>query len=436
MSETHSQTETVSHGSKAKRVRRFRLRVLEGGDAGAHHLSESKRVTIGTHESCDFRLTDRTVSRFHCEITIDEGEPQLRDLGSRNDTFVDGVPVLHARLRESAVLTLGRTRIQFDLGTDTVELAMSERESFGSLVGRSALMRNLFLVLERAAASESTVLLEGETGTGKEVAADAVHRASSRKDGPFIVIDCGAIPPDLIESELFGHERGAYTGATSTRKGAFEAADGGTILLDEIGELALDLQPKLLRALEQRTVRPVGGTQPIPVDVRVIAATNRNLRTEVNAGRFRPDLYYRLAVVTVRLPPLRERTEDLPLLVDRLLDGVRDVAPEARAKLLSPAFLSHLAGHSWPGNVRELRNYIEQSLVLSEPAPLSAEQQTASVDIAMPLKRAREQWVRVFERRYLEQQLRAHDGNVRAAAQASDIDRIHFYRMLWRHGLK
>jgi transcriptional regulator with PAS, ATPase and Fis domain len=436
MSETHSKTETVAHRAKAKRVRRFRLRVIEGTDAGAHHLSEGKRVTIGTHESCDFGLTDRTVSRFHCEIAIEGGAPLLRDLESRNETLVDGVPVLHARLRDSAVLMLGNTKIQFDLGTDTVELAMSEREAFGAMVGRSAVMRNVFLTLERAAATDSTVLLEGETGTGKELAADGVHRHSARKDGPFIAIDCGAIPPDLIESELFGHERGAFTGATAARKGAFEAAHGGTIFLDELGELALDLQPKLLRVLEQRSVRPIGSTRSIPVDVRVVAATNRNLRAEVNAGRFRPDLYYRLAVVTVRLPPLRERTEDLSLLVERLLESARDVAPGERAKLLAPTFLSHLASHSWPGNVRELRNYLEQCLVLSELAPLASTPDAPVVDIGIPLKRAREQWLRAFERRYLEQQLRAHDGNVRSAAEASDIDRIHFYRMLWRHGLK
>jgi transcriptional regulator with PAS, ATPase and Fis domain len=260
--------------------------------------------------------------------------------------------------------------------------------------------------------------------------------ASSRKDGPFVVLDCGALPPDLLESELFGHERGAFTGAVAEREGAFEAAHGGTIFLDEIGELALDLQPKLLRALEQRQVKRVGTTKYNPIDVRVVAATNRDLRVEVNAQRFRADLYYRLAVVSVRLPPLRERLEDLPLLVERMLGS--DAPPELR----DPAFLEELSRHSWPGNVRELRNYIERCVAQrsAEPPDSDGTQHTAgatpSIDPTRPLREAREAWTHTFERRYLEALLAKHENNVSAAARTAGIARIHLHRLLSKHGLR
>jgi two-component system response regulator GlrR len=300
----------------------------------------------------------------------------------------------------------------------------------------------VFALLERAAASDATVLLTGETGTGKEAAAESLHAASPRRDGPFIVIDCGAIPPNLLEAELFGHEKGAFTGATAARIGAFEAASGGTIFLDEIGELSTDLQPKLLRALERREVKRIGANEHITVDVRVIAATHRDLRAEVNAKRFRADLYYRLAVVEVTLPPLRERRDDLPLVVEHLL--ARVPAPQ-RAVLVAPAFLDHLAAHSWPGNVRELRNYLDRCLALgielapSPTAPAAGSAPSTSsdgVDASVPLREAREEATRRFERAYLEDLLRRHGDNLAGAARAASIDRAHLYRLLWKHGLK
>ncbi|HZO13867.1 MAG TPA: sigma 54-interacting transcriptional regulator, partial [Polyangiaceae bacterium] len=281
---------------------------------------------------------------------------------------------------------------------------------------------------------DAVVLLEGDTGTGKELAAESIHDESTRRDQPFLVVDCASIPSDLLESELFGHERGAFTGASATREGAFEAATGGTIFLDEIGELPLELQPKLLRALERKQVKRVGSNRYTTVDVRVVAATNRNLRREVNERRFRSDLYYRLAVIEIRLPSLRERFDDLPLLVDQLLASMGAVDhPDLR----SPAFLEELGRHAWSGNIRELRNYLERCLVLRSRAPLENEAAEPLLpDAGQPLKTARERWNRALERRYVEEVLRRCGDNVAAAARAAEVDRMYFYRLLWRHGLR
>jgi len=311
-------------------------------------------------------------------------------------------------------------------------------------------MRQLFDLLERAAASDATVLIEGETGTGKEVSAVSIHESSGRSTGPFIVVDCGAIPAQLLESELFGYERGAFTGAVSARMGAFEAAHGGTIFLDEIGELSLDLQPKILRALEGRQVKRVGSNTYVPVDVRVIAATNRNLKNEVTAKRFRSDLYYRLAVLHVRLPPLRERIDDLPALVNDALAqlGMRDES--IIAELRTQQFIDTLRHYSWPGNVRQLRNYVERRVALGEsislpgndssmlPPPLDAVDapMDLAIEVDQPLKLARERWNSIFESRYLSALLSRHGDNVASAARAAGVNRVHFYRLLWKHGLR
>jgi DNA-binding NtrC family response regulator len=394
---------------------------------------------IGKDPACDLSLTDPSVSHFHCEISdTARGGLELRDLGSRNGTRIEGVHVLAAPLSETVVLTLGRTQVRFETNDRPVKVPLSRQDRFGLLVGRSAAARSAFAALERAAASESTILLQGETGTGKELAAESIHRQSRRSDGPFIVVDCGAIPADLLESELFGHEKGAFTGASAEREGAFEAAAGGTIFLDEIGEMSPTLQPKLLRVLERKHVKRVGSNEYAPVDVRVVAATNRDLPTEVNAGRFRSDLFYRLAVVQVRLPPLRERAEDLPLLVEHILASLGAAErPEANA-LRTREFLGELSQHTWPGNVRELRNYVERCLTLRETVPLAETRQEAGalLDTRLPLKSAREKWVAAFERRYLEETLKRCQGNVSAAAREARVDRIHFYRLLWRHGIR
>jgi DNA-binding NtrC family response regulator len=439
-SEFHATQELADNAPRQTSVRRFWLSVTQGPDAGATFTSAGERAVLGTHESADFVLTDPAVSRFHCEIVPADGRVSVRDLGSLNGTLVNGVRVREAFLHDGAALALGKTELRFELRSEEVALPLSERDAFGTMVGRSVAMRRVFALLQRAAECDATVLLEGETGTGKEAAAESIHLESARKNEPFLVVDCGSIPPDLLESELFGHEKGAFTGASVAREGVFEAASGGTIFLDEIGELGLELQPKLLRVLERREVKRVGGNAYVGVDVRVVAATNRDLKAAVNDRRFRSDLYYRLAVLEVRLPPLRERVEDLPALVEHLLGLLRAGDRAEAAELRTDAFISNLAQHAWPGNVRELRNYIERCLALRERLPLAGQAVVAdappSADANLPLKVARERWNRRFEREYLQQMLDRHGGNGAAAARAAQVDRMHFYRLLWRHGLR
>ncbi|MGZ6143485.1 MAG: sigma 54-interacting transcriptional regulator, partial [Myxococcales bacterium] len=343
-------------------VRRFRL-VRTAGGSGEPWQSSGDKCSVGSHPLNDLVLEDPTVSRFHCEIRLSPEGARVRDLGSLNGTLVDGVPVGEAFLRSGSLLRLGNAVLRFDYGTGENPLLLSTRDRFGSLVGGSVAMRAAFALLERASASDATVLLEGETGTGKGQAAQAIHAASARKGKPLVVVDCAAIPASLIESELFGHEKGAFTGADQRRAGAFETAAGGTLFLDEIGELPADLQPKLLRVLEDREFRPVGASAVKKSEVRVLAATNRDLRAEVNAGRFRADLYFRIAVLKIALPPLSQRLDDMPLLVEQLL-GSLGATPEQKASLLAPRFVQLLQSGAWPGNVRELRNYLERCLVL------------------------------------------------------------------------
>jgi transcriptional regulator with PAS, ATPase and Fis domain len=423
-------------------VQPFRLVVVRGPDEdlGVVCASKEGRATIGTHPSADLVVHDRTVSRFHCEIALGDGRPMVRDLKSRNGTIVDGVVVLHAELRHGQRLTVGQTEIEFQVGDGHDAIRLSKQGRFGVMVGRAPATRAVFAVLERAAASDATVLLEGETGTGKEAAAVSIHATSARREHPFVVVDCGAVPPELLESELFGHEKGAFTGAVAARQGAFEAAHGGTIFLDEIGELTTDLQPKLLRALEQREVKRVGASRYHPVDVRVVAATNRNLRAEVNARTFRSDLYYRLAVLEVRLPPLRERVEDLPILVEHVLESLGAADKPESALLRTQEFFASLARHPWPGNVRELRNYVERCLAMRERTPLTAPAAPKAgqdgIDWTRPYREARDAWTSTFERRYLVECLARHNDNVTAAARGAGLDRMYFYRLLWRHRLR
>ena len=419
-------------------VRRFRLTVMEGPRAGTTVQSDSDRCSVGSHALNQFVIDDPTVSRFHCEVKIGADGARVRDLDSLNGTIVDGVTVAEAFLRGGSLLRLGRAVVRFEFSTESNRLPVSDKTSFGSLVGTSVEMRTCFALMEKAAASDSTVLFEGETGTGKTRAAQTVHEESARKDGPFVVVDCAAIPANLLESELFGHEKGSFTGAQGRRVGAFEEASGGTIFLDEIGDLPSELQPKLLRVLENREIRRIGSNTYQPIDVRVIAATNHDLRAAVNSGRFRPDLYFRLAVVKIPIPSLRQRPEDLPALVDQVLRSLG--SDEARsAPLRTPEFIEQLRQSAWPGNVRELRNHLERCLVfenalpLSEPGPASGE---IKPDPRLPYATARRRALDQFERGYLEALLRLHHGKVTSAASAAEIDRVYFYRLLRRHGIR
>lgn len=436
--------ETAADGTRRppETIRRFRVVVVEGPSAGAARESTSDRCSIGSHELNDLVIVDPTVSRFHCEIRITPEGAVITDLKSRNGTIVDGVQVREALVRGGSVLRLGRAVLRFELAAQRNSLVLSGRSRFGSLVGSSLAMRSMFALLEKAAASDATVLIEGETGTGKGKAAEAIHNESARKGKPFILIDCSAIHKNLLESELFGHEKGAFTGAAGKRVGAFEEASGGTVFLDEIGELPTDLQPKLLHVLENRQLRRLGSNRFLPVDVRVIAATNRDLRAEVNAGRFRSDLYFRLAVVKIQVPPLRARPEDIPALAEAILDTL-GAPSEVRERVLTPELFANLQRGAWPGNVRELRNYIERCVVVDDaPADFGAEPQgdVSSPEVAtagvVPFVEAKREAQSAFERRYLEDLLRRFGGKVAPAAEAAGVDRVYLYRLLRRHGMK
>jgi two-component system, NtrC family, response regulator GlrR len=434
----------VSRSSLSPDVRRLRLRVVDGAGAGRTFDSTGDKTSIGSHPLNDVLLDERTVSRFHCELLIDEKAVWVKDLGSRNGTIVDGVTVKEAALRNGSLIQLGRVGLRFELSGETNKLQLSDDPKFGSLVGGSVHARMSFALMERAAASEVTVLLEGETGTGKSQAAESIHRHSSRAEHPFLVVDCGALPPNLLESELFGHEKGAFTGAVNRRVGVFEEARGGTVFLDEIGEVPLELQPKLLRVLEAREIKRLGTNTQTPVDVRIICATNRDLRGEVNAGRFRSDLYFRLAVLKIPHPPLRQRSEDIPLIVDKLLSGLGADA-RVKAALMDPGFVAQLQRSAWPGNIRELRNHLERCVVLQETllpgegedgGSQPSSEGSGVIDARVPYPEARRRALDSFEREYVEKLLQLHGGKVSTAAASADIDRVHLYRLIKRHRVR
>jgi DNA-binding NtrC family response regulator len=425
-------------GRSVRTIRRFRVTVISGPAKGTTWAEPSPRCAIGSHPSNDLRIDDETVSRFHCELAIDDSAVRVRDLGSRNGTLLGDAALIEALLMSGNALTLGETRLRVDIDPEAIQLEESEPSQFGDLVGESPLMREVFSQLEKLSPTDATVLIQGETGTGKEGAAQAIHDASARANNPFVVVDCGAIPPNLLEGELFGHEAGAFTGAVARRIGAFEQASGGTLFLDEIGELPTDLQPKLLRALESREIRRVGSTARVHCDLRIIAATNRDLRAEVNRGSFRADLYYRLAVVRVTLPPLRERREDIPLLVRTLVAAI-GASPALTARLTAPEFLDALASGAWPGNVRELRNHLAQCIVFDEcmiPSAFAPAHPAHGVDASQPYELARRQALDAFERTYLEKLLQRTGDNVAAAARTAGVNRGYLYRLLGRHGLR
>jgi len=406
---------------------------------------EGELFRIGSHASNDLVITDPMVSRFHCRIARGPGGFRILDTGSLNGSRIGGVRVRDADLPlPECRIELGGSIVRVRELNATAAADVPAAPSFGSIFGASLGMRRLFELLKRVAKTDANVLIEGESGTGKELITTEVVRRSPRANKPLVIVDCGAISPNLIESELFGHVRGSFTGAERNRVGAFEAADGGTVFLDEIGELPLDMQPKLLRAIASRDIRRMGENQSRKVDVRVIAATNRKLEREVNLGRFREDLYYRLSVVTVRVPPLRERIEDVPLLVNCFLSALEATD---KAHLFTAEVLSEMSRYDWPGNVRELRNYVERLVVLETEAPSFRDDEDdadaaadkpapAAVDIEVPFKTAKDTMIDQFERTYLTELLAWADGNVSRAARKAQLDRMYLHRLLQRHGLR
>ncbi len=423
-----------------------RLAVVEGADAPKEALVPPKGITVGQSDRCGLKLTDERVSREHLHVMVNAEGFHVRDLGSRNGTYLQRTRVDDVVAPAGTTLKLGGTTIRL-LGPAEYQLVPpSKRDSFGELLGKSLAMRDVFGILERVVSSQAAVLVEGESGTGKELVARSLHALGSRPNGPLVALDCGAIAPTLAESELFGHERGAFTGAVDARRGAFERAHGGTLFLDEIGELPLELQPKLLRAIENREVRRVGGDEVRRVDVRIVAATNRDLQQMVDDDEFRSDLYFRLAVVRVLVPALRERLEDLPLLAGHLLRhlGVDKPGP------IEGRNLDLLATHPWPGNVRELRNVLERAVACAGSktvgfAELPLHLGRPGGQIAprgpgfttdMPFVAAKARVLDAFEREYLSALLQANGGNVAEASRRSQLNRRHLYDLIKKHGLK
>ncbi len=418
----------------------FCLEVLEGPDrARIFKLDPSRpsRVLVGQSPACDLRLSDAQVSRRHAALEIADGHfLRVTDLGSTNGTLVDGLRVGEAFLRGGERLCLGSTVVSVQREVDDSHTLLSARTQFGRVTGASEEMRRLYPLCERLAAANVPVIIEGETGTGKEVLAESLHEEGPLKDQPFVVFDCTAVPPTLVESELFGHERGAFTGAVSARKGVFEQADGGTLLIDEIGDLDLALQPKLLRAIERSEIRRVGGSRPIRVQVRILAATRRDLDHEVQAGLFRDDLFHRLAVARVELPPLRERHGDVTVLARHFC-----VELGASTRSLDPELLKRWEEYHWPGNVRELRNAVARHLALGELAAQGAGSKGSSGDaiervlaMDLPIGQARERIIDEFEQRYVSRVMAKHNGVVTQAAKASGIARRHLQRIRARQG--
>lgn len=440
--------------STRRAVRDPQLRWVDS--QGSHSFLLTRSVLVGAAEQCDVRVCDAEVSRIHASLDMIDGEVWVRDLNARNGVWVNGVRVREAVVPDGGVLHVGTTDLRLYHDQNEAQVDLWPFDRFGPLWGRSDTMRLLFMRLSRIAAMDSTALILGETGTGKELVARAIHGASRRADRTFIVVDCGALSESLLEAELFGHARGAFTGAQNSRAGAIETAEGGTVFLDEIGEMPLAMQPKLLRALEGHTVRRLGESHYRTVDVRFIAATHRDLGAMVNDGSFREDLFFRLSVLPVSVPPLRQRLDDIPLLVEKLL-------PEGAHDVVGPELLRELSSRQWPGNVRELRNFVERALALGAhealkmgrttvgtvpsipPTPTGERAQSAvlkavgvgfpEVDIEESFKSLRDRCLDHLEREYLSAMIDRHKRDTSAIAQASGLDRSYIYRLIRKHEL-
>ncbi len=423
----------------------FVLTVTEGPEKG-HSMrldgSVPTRVLIGTSPACEIRLTDPEVSRRHAGLERVGGALKVIDLGSTNGTWVDRVKVFEAELQGGEFLRVGSTLLQVEIENEGQPMALPPAFAFGRVVGASREMRRLYPLTERLAQTSVPVVIEGETGTGKEALAESIHEMGPRAQGPFVVFDCAAVPPSLVESELFGHERGAFTGATNLRKGVFEQAHGGTLLIDEVGDLELSLQPKLLRAIERAEVRRIGGDQWMHVDVRILAATRRDLDREVQAGRFRDDLFHRIAVARIELPALRSRIGDIAVLATHFW---REMGGDPHA--IPRDLMQKWEDYDWPGNVRELKNTIARQLALGDLADVGSERASRPpspssppgaspsdaidrfVDMGLPYPQARDRILDEFEQRFVARVLAMHGGDVARAAAASGIGRRYFQKL-------
>ena len=428
----------------------FSSRVFEFRGGTLHYGEKSvaigpEPVVVGRDPACGLVVDETGVSAMHCELVATPFGVRLRDLGSKNGTWVGDLKIIEVQLATSLGFSIGRTELRFEAAkAQKVELPAIER--FGPLFGGSAAMRDLFRRLERAAGSELTILIQGETGTGKELVAQAAHEHSRRNEGPLVVVDCGAITASLAEATLFGHEKGAFTGAATARVSPFVEANGGTIFLDELGELPLEIQPKLLRALAERRVKPVGSNAYVPFDARIIAATRRDLETAVNQGTFRSDLYFRLAQVRAFVPALRQRLEDVPGLIRLMLD---QLGAKNAWRRVSRATLDRLLRYDWPGNVRELKNAVSVALALTEEGEPLDIAGALGLKVAKPSKGARidldairgyhdakREALHHFERAYFTQLTEATNANVAEISRRTGLQRTHVRKYLRLHGLR
>jgi DNA-binding NtrC family response regulator len=429
-------------GPESTRARELHW-VVRGGVAkvedGTEFAIGVDPLTVGRDDGADIKLADLEVSAMHCDLSARGEGILVRDLGSTNGTFVGGLRVREAFVSSPAVLQVGGSSVRLQpSGATKVDVGYSDR--FGPLVGRSPRMRRVFGVLERIAATPLSILISGETGTGKELVAKATHEASPRRGKPFVVVDCGSIPATLAESLLFGHEKGAFTGATERRTGALAEADGGTLFLDELGELPIDLQPKLLRALSERQVKRLGGSAFEPIDVRVVAATRRDLRVEMNAGRFRSDLFFRIAQVKLELPPLRERSADIQLLIE---DACARAGKAEHAATVIAWVEQRMGQHDWPGNVRELANVASVAATLADtPGAIDDVLTFAQEPDELPrapvtaFSEAKRTTLIAFEREYFAYLAAAARGNVSEMARTSGLERHHVRAYLRKYGIE
>ena len=434
-------------------LEKCKLVVVDGPDRGEELIVYKPIIRIGTNDKNDLVLSDNTISRFHCEIRRLRDDYLLVDHDSTNGTYVGDLRLREAFLYPNCEMLIGNSLVRFVPLVEEIPVYPIAKSCYGAIIGGAPRMREIYGIIDKVAPSELSVIIEGETGTGKELVARAIHDGSRRARGPLVIFDCSAFPENLLESELFGHEKGAFSGAIRTHRGVFERAEGGTVFFDELGEMSVNLQPKFLRALESGEVRRVGGEHTIRVDVRVVAATNRNLKQLIDEGLFRRDLFYRLAKVRFALPALRERTEDIALLVDHFMKFLRKRSERdapIRPRGFSTEVLSAIERYDWPGNVRELRNVVERAATFCErdlvtyddlPSELLSRlgkherpvEINSEVDIQTGLKQAKEQIVAQFERNYLVTLLQRHKMNISRVARDAGIDRRHVYRLIKKY---